>query len=191
MVLPRRPRAQTGAVIPTEFRPDWQFEGPDAFTGAVAVGTKRFDKQDVKILLVATGAVILAGLVVAAVILVGTGRQSAQKKAGPFPAGLASAMRSDLKQGGPYFFPDPFGGDKNMLLALEDGKIVALSNIVPGSKTCTVRWKGSENTFLDCHGDKLKSTELARYASSVAEDGNLKGILLIDPRQLLPPPNPS
>ncbi len=151
----------------------------------------RFDKQDLKIIGFATGAVILAGLVVAAVILIGTGRESAQKKAGPFPAGLASAVKSDLKDGGPYFFPDPFGGDKNMLLALEDGRIVALSNIVPNSKSCTVKWKGSQNTFVDCHGDKLKSTELARYASSVGKSGNLKGILLIDPRNLLPPPSPA
>jgi hypothetical protein len=151
----------------------------------------RFDRQDVKIIAFATGAVILAGLVVAAVILIGTGRESSQKKAGPFPAGLASAVKSDLQDGGPYFFPDPFGGDKNMLLAIEDGKVVALSNIVPGSKSCTVRWKGSQNTFLDCHDDKLKSTELARYASSIGKTGNLKGILLIDPRDLLPPPNPS
>jgi hypothetical protein len=165
--------------------------GPAAFTGAVPKRANRFDKQDVKILALATGAVLLAGVVVAAVILIGTGRESAQKKAGPFPAGLASAVKSDLKDGGPYFFPDPFGGDKNMLLALEDGKIVALSNVVPDSKSCAVTWKGSQNTFVDCHGDKLRSTALARYASSVGRSGNLKGILLIDPRELLPPPNPA
>ena len=157
----------------------------------MAARENRFDKQDVKILALATGAVILAGLVVAAVILIGTGREGAQKKVGAFPAGLASAVSSDLKDGGPYFFPDPFGGNKNMLLALEHGKIVALATLLPNSKTCEVKWKGSENAFVDCHGDKLKSTELARYASSVGQSGNLKGILLIDPRQLLPPPNPS
>jgi hypothetical protein len=165
--------------------------GPAAFTGAVVKQANRFDKTDVKIIGIATAAVILAGLVVAAVILIGTGRESSQKKAGPFPAGLASAIKSDLKDGGPYFFPDPFGGDKNMLLALEDGKIVALANVVPNSKDCAVKWKGSQHAFVDCHGDKLQSTELARYASSVGESGNLKGILLIDPRELLPPPNPA
>jgi hypothetical protein len=172
-------------------RPDWHLQGPAAFTGGVAASANRFDKQDVKILALASGAVILAGLVVAAVILIGTGREGSQKKVGPFPAGLASAVRSDLKDGGPYFFPDPFGGNKNMLLALENGKIVALASLLPDTKTCEVKWKGSQNAFVDCHGDKLKSTELARYASSVGQSGNLKGILLIDPRQLLPPPNPA
>lgn len=157
----------------------------------VAARENRFDKQDVKILALASGAVILAGLVVAAVILIGTGRENSQKKAGPFPAGLASAVKTDLQDGGPYFFPDPFGGDKNMLMALEAGKIVALSNVVPNSKSCLVKWKGSQDAFVDCHGDKLKTTELARYASSVGRTGSFKGILLIDPRELLPPPNPS
>lgn len=157
----------------------------------MAARENRFDKQDVKIIALASGAVILAGLVVAAVILIGTGRESAQKKAGAFPAGLASAVRSDLKDGGPYFFPDPFGGDKNMMLALEDGKIVALATLLPNSKTCQVKWKDSQKAFVDCHGDKLESTELSRYPSSVARSGNLKGILLIDPRELLPPPNPA
>jgi hypothetical protein len=150
-----------------------------------------FEKGDGKIIAVAAAAVIAAGLVVALVLLVATGRESGQKKAGPFPAGLASAVKSDLKDGGPYFFPDPFGGNRNMLLALEDGKIVALANIVPNSKTCTVKWKGTIDSFVDCHGDKLKSTELARFALSVPKQGSFKGVLLIDPRDLLPAPTPA
>ena len=59
--------------------------------------------------------------------------------------------------------PDPFGGNRNILLALEGGKVVALSDIVPGSKDCRVRWRGSINSFVDCHDDKLKSTDLERY----------------------------
>jgi hypothetical protein len=149
------------------------------------------DKQDVKIVVVATLAVIAAGLVVALVLLVATGREKAQKKEHPFPAGLASAVKADLKDGGPYFYPDPFGGDRNILLAVEGDKIVALSNIVPSSRTCVVKWKGSQDTFVDCHGDKLRSTELARYATSIPRRGDLKGILLIDPRDLLPPPEPA
>jgi hypothetical protein len=150
-----------------------------------------FDKGDGKIIVLAAGAVIAAGLVVALVLLVATGRESGQKKAGPFPAGLASAVKADLKDGGPYFFPDPFEGNRNILLALEDGKIVALSNIVPNSKSCVVKWKGSIDSFVDCHGDKLKSTELARFAMSIPKRGDFKGILLIDPRDLLPAPNPA
>jgi hypothetical protein len=150
-----------------------------------------FDKGDGKIIALAAGAVIAAGLVIALVLLVATGRESGHKKAGPFPAGLASAVKSELKEGGPYFFPDPFGGSRNMLLALEDGKVVALSNIVPNSKTCTVKWRGTLDSFVDCHGDKLKSTELARYELSIPKRGDFKGVLLVDPRQLVPAPNPS
>jgi hypothetical protein len=150
-----------------------------------------FEKGDGKIIAVAAGAVIAAGVLVALVLLVATGRGSGQKKAGPFPAGLASAVKADLKDGGPYFFPDPFGGNRNMLLAIEAGKIVALADVVPNSKTCTVRWKGTIDSFVDCHGDKLKSRELGRYASSVPTRGSFKGVLLIDPLDLLPAPNPA
>jgi hypothetical protein len=150
-----------------------------------------FEKGDGKIIALATGAVIAAGLAIALVLLVATGRERSQAKAGPFPAGLASAVRANLKEGGPYFFPDPFGGDRNMMLALEGGKIVALSNIVPNSKTCAVRWKGRIDSFVDCHGDKLKSTELARFALSIPRQGDFEGELLIDPRELVPAPNPA
>jgi hypothetical protein len=54
-----------------------------------------------------------------------------------------------------------------------------------------VKWKGSIDSFVDCHGDKLKSTELARFAMSIPKRGDFKGILLIDPRDLLPAPNPA
>jgi hypothetical protein len=148
-----------------------------------------FDKGDGKIIVLAAGAVIAAGLVVALVLLVAT--STGKHKPGPFPAGLATAVENDLKDGGPYFYPDPFEGNRNILLALEDGKIVALSNIVPNSKSCVVKWKGSVDSFVDCHGDKLDSTELARFAMSIPKRGNFKGILLIDPRELLPAPNPA
>jgi hypothetical protein len=148
-----------------------------------------FEKGDGKIIALAAGAVIAAGLVVALVLLVVT--STGKRKPGPFPAGLATAVKKDLKDGGPYFYSDPFGGNKNILLALEDGKIVALWNIVPNSKTCTVKWKGRIDSFVDCHGDKLESTELARFALSVPKHGDFEGELLIDPRDLLPAPNPA
>ena len=117
-------------------------------------------RSDAKLLLVATGAVVLAGLLVAAVLLLATGRASSPTKYQPFDAGVASSIKQQLKDGGPYFVPDPFGGNRNILLALEGGQVVALSDIVPGTKDCRVRWRGSINSFVDCHDDKLKSTDL-------------------------------
>ncbi|MGZ4695729.1 MAG: hypothetical protein ACXWA3_19055 [Acidimicrobiales bacterium] len=145
-------------------------------------------RSDTKILLVAAGAVIVAGLLVAAVLLLATSRASSPTKYVAFPAGDATAIRADLKKGGPFFYPDPFGGNRNILLALEDGKVVALADIKPGTKDCRVRWKGSIDSFVDCHDHKVKSTSLERYQSEVGKIGNNKGELLVDLRHREPAP---
>jgi hypothetical protein len=145
-------------------------------------------RSDTKLLLVATGGVIVAGLLVAAVLLLATGRASSPTKYVPFDQGVASSIRKELKKGGPYFTPDPFGGDRSILLALEHGEIVALSDIRPGTNGCRVRWRGSINSFVDCNDDKLKSTELARFRAEIGKFGDKKGELLIDLRVKEPPP---
>jgi len=145
-------------------------------------------RSDAKLLLLATGAVLLAGVVVAAVLLLATGRASSPTRYQPFPAGVASSIRNELKDGGPYFFPDPFGGDRNVLLALEGGKVIALSDIRPGTKDCRVRWRGSIDSFVDCHDQKIHSTELDRYRTAIAITGRDKDELLIDLRHREPAP---
>ena len=148
-------------------------------------------RSDAKLLLVATGAVVVAGLLVAAVLLLATSRASSPTKYEPFDAGVAASIKKDLKDGGPYFVPDPFGGDRSILLAIEDGKIVALSDVAPGTKDCRVRWKGSIDSFVDCHDDKLKSTDLARYRAEIGLTGAHKDELLIDLRHKDPAPSSS
>jgi hypothetical protein len=148
-------------------------------------------RSDAKLLLVATGSVVLAGLLVAAVLLLATSRASSPTKYVPFDAGVASSIRNELKDGGPYFVPDPFGGDRTVLLALEDGHIVALSDIRPGTESCRIRWRGSIDSFVDCHDNKVKSTEMARYPTEIALLGASKGELLIDLRHRQPAPTPA
>jgi hypothetical protein len=145
-------------------------------------------RSDAKLLLVAAGGVIVAGLLVAAVLLLATGRASSPTKYVAFPAGDATAIRKDLADGGPFFYPDPFGGNRSILLALEDGKIVALSDLKPGTEDCRIRWRGSIDSFVDCHGDEIDSTELARYQSEIGQVGDNEGELLIDLRRKLPAP---
>jgi hypothetical protein len=145
-------------------------------------------RSDAKLLIVAAGSVVLAGLLVAAVLLLATGRASSPSRYAPFPAGVAASIERQLKDGGPYFYPDPFGGDRNILLAIEDGKVVALSDIVPNTTSCRVRWRGSLDSFVDCHDDKLRSDELARYRTEIGLVGANKGELLIDLRHREPPP---
>ena len=45
-----------------------------------------------------------------------------------------------------------------------------------------MRWRGSINSFVDCHGDKLKSTDLERAtATEIGLSGASKGELLDRP----------
>jgi hypothetical protein len=148
-------------------------------------------RSDAKILIVATGAVILAGLLVAAVLLLASGRAASPTKYAPFPAGVAQSIKSQLKEGGPYFFPDPFGGDRNILLAIEGGNVVALRDILPNTTDCRVKWRGSLDSFVDCHGDKLRSGQLDRYQTEIGQVGANKGELLIDLRHREAAPNPA
>lgn len=169
---------------PWQFRvPEWSLQPSGQYTVAVPAS-----RSDAKLLVVAAGSVVLAGVLVAAVLLLTTSRASSPTKYEPFPAGVASSIKSQLKDGGPYFFPDPFGGDRNILLAIEDGKVVALSDVLPATKSCRVRWKGSVNAFVDCHDDKVQSTDLARYRTEIGLVGADKGELLIDLRHREPPP---
>jgi len=146
------------------------------------------NRSDTRLLLTAAGAVLLAGVAVAVVLLFATGGSSGPKKYAPFQAGLASAIKKDLKDGGPFYFPDPFGGNRSILFAIEDGQIVALSTTLPGTKDCLVKWKAQLDRFVDCNGDRHRSTDLDRYQDFIDPTGEDKGLLFVDLRKKLPAP---
>ncbi len=148
-------------------------------------------KADTRLLFTATLAVLVAGVLVAVVLLFTSGQGSSPTKVRPFAAGLAKAIRSELRDGGPYYVPDPFGGRRSILFALENGQIVALSTQLPGSPDCAVKWKGSVDRFVDCHGVRHTSEELDRYESFVDPAGQNKGILFVDLRKEQPAPQPA
>jgi hypothetical protein len=145
-------------------------------------------RSDARILIVATVAVVFAGLVVAGVLLIATAEGGSPSKYQPFEAGSAHALKSQLEDGGPFYVADPFGGNRSILFALEGGKVVALSTIAPGTKDCVVRWKGSINRFVDCDGEKYTSDELDRFQTSLPTVGPDKGLLLVDLRHKLAAP---
>ena len=106
----------------------------------------------------------------------------------PFYAGLATDIKASLREGGPYYVPDPFGGHRSILFALENGQIVALSTVLPGTKDCAITWKGQIDRFVDCHGDRHRSFDLDRYEDFIDPAGENKGILFVDLRKKLPAP---
>ena len=148
-------------------------------------------RSDTRLLLTATAAVVLAGVLVAVVLLFATSGNGGPKKYQPFPAGLANSLRANLRDEGPYYFPDPFGGQRSILFALEDDNIVALSTVLPGTKDCRITWKGQIDRFVDCHGDRHRSVELDRYVDFIDPTGENKGILFVDLRKKLPAPAPA
>src|SRR5262245_26108835 len=136
---------------------------------------------DARLLIVTGAAAVLAGLLVAVLILFATGRTTEGPKEGePLSLGLASSLQDQVQTDGALFFPDPLGGSHSIWLAEEDGKLVALSTRVPGTADCYVDDTGTTNVFEDCEGNSIQSTQLDRYRLTVKPDSPMQGALLVD-----------
>jgi hypothetical protein len=145
-------------------------------------------REDRPIIVVATLGVVLAGLLVAVVLLLATGRGGSPTRYEPFEAGAAKDIERSLKEGGPFYVPDPFGGNRSILFALEDGEVVALSNVVPNTDDCRVNIKNEGKAFVDCNGDRLRTDELARFPTTIRPSTNGTDILYVDLRTKEPAP---
>jgi hypothetical protein len=144
-------------------------------------------KGDTRVWVVATLAVLVVGLVIAAGILLITGRAKTPEIKGSQPFGYAKSLREKAKQGGPFAYAGN-SGDDGFWVALEDGHLVALKIQKPGTKSCNVIWRGSKDTFVDCNGDPIRMDQLARYPTRVPTKGDHKGLLMVDLSQTIPPP---
>ena len=145
-------------------------------------------RDDTRILVFATLLVVVAGVLVALVLLLATGRASSPTKYEPFEAGAARDIERLLKEGGPYYVPDPFGKERSIMFALEDGEVVALSTTLPGTEDCVVFWRDSRKAFVDCNDDRHQSTDLARYETATRTPENGNSLLYVDLRKRIPPP---
>jgi len=148
------------------------------------------ERTDTRLLIGAGIAAIAAGLLVAAVLLFATSRADQPRKYRPFPAGPEKQLRRDLRDGGPFYYPDAFGGKRSILFALEDDKVVALMTHTPGDEECRVKWRGSINSFVDCRGNKLRSVQVGRYETTVQQRSGVGPVVVVDLRKESPPPAP-
>jgi hypothetical protein len=122
----------------------------------------------------------MAGLFIAALLLISTG-QSGPSPKGPFLLGSTASLRDEIEQS-PVYVADPTGGE-GLWLALARGRIVALAAVPPGgSSDCTVRWRSSINAYQDCHGKRYRADALATYTTK-----NHEGSLFVDTRHTNPP----
>jgi hypothetical protein len=144
-------------------------------------------RSNVPIYLLGIVLVLVLGILIAAAILLVTGRAKTPKMEGLIRFGQAKSITEKARDGGPFAYAGSTG-DTGFWVALEDGKLVALKIRRPGTKDCNVIWRGSRNTFVDCNGDAVKMDQLARYRVVIPEKGDNKGQFLVDLSSNIPPP---
>jgi hypothetical protein len=153
----------------------------------MASGTAATRKGDARVLVLATLAVLVFGLVIVALILFITGRAKTPEIKGSTPFGVARSIRQKAIDGGPFAYAGN-SGDDGFWIAMEKGKVVALKIQKPGTAGCNVIWRGSRDTFADCNNDPIRIDQLARYPVDVPKQGPNKGLLMVDLSRTIPPP---
>ncbi len=148
------------------------------------------ERTDTRLLIGAGIAAVAGGLLVALVLLLATSRADSPKTYRPFAAGPEKQLRSNLRDGGPFYYPDAFGGKRSILFTLEGDQVVALMTHTPGDEECRVKWRGSVNSFVDCRGNKLRSVQVGRYGTTVQPRSGVGPVVIVDLRKESPPPAP-
>jgi hypothetical protein len=144
-------------------------------------------RSNLPIYLLGTVLVLVLGVIIAAAILLVTGRAKTPKMEGLIRFGQAKSLTEKARTGGPFAYAGSTG-DTGFWVALEDGKLVALKIRRPGTKDFNVIWRGSRNTFVDCNDTPVKIDQLARYRVVIPQKGSNKGQFLVDLSSNIPPP---
>lgn len=143
-------------------------------------------RSDIRLLLGAAIGLIIGGILVAAAILAVTSRGKAPNVKVPLPFGLASDIHMKVREGGPINIAG-LSGDDGFWVGIEHHQLVALLVTQPKPASCTLRWRGSKNTFT-CDDRPVASANLARYESFIQKNGPRKGLYMVKLRTVLPPP---
>jgi hypothetical protein len=142
--------------------------------------------SDRRILVFAIALVAFAGILIAAALFFATGGGKGDpKQTGPLYLGLASDLRSQIAKGSPLYFANPFGGN-GFWLDRQNGSFVALALVLPHTHDCEVKWKGRQDSYVDCHGDKVTIDDLDQYKVSFRNGGNSGRGLYVDLRRRIP-----
>lgn len=145
-------------------------------------------RSDLHLLLGSAIAVIVAGILVAGAILAITARAKPPNVKIALPFGLASDIYKRVHDGGPVNIAG-LSGDDGFWVALEHGQLVGLLVHQPKPNACTLRWRGSKNTFT-CDDRPVTSGHLARYKTFTQTRGPQKGLFMVKLRTVLPAPAP-
>jgi hypothetical protein len=140
------------------------------------LATVRGRSSDIKLIVGATVAVLLAGFLIAGAALVAT-RGSKSIVCPELNIGAASDIRKTLQSGGPYF--QTGGASCSFFLALDDGDIVAYK--VKQPRGCTLLLK---RDHWECGGETIDAGELAQYPVSIQTVADIDAVVV----DLRPPP---
>jgi hypothetical protein len=142
------------------------------------VPTSQLRRSDIKLLVGATVAVLMAGFLIAGGILVAT-RGSKSTACPELNVGPASGIRRTLVNGGPTF--QTGGAGCGFWLALADNDIVAYKVKQPSG--CTLQL---ERDHWECGGTTVAAEDLAQYP---IETRTIEGsdAVFVDLRPTLPP----
>jgi len=146
--------------------------------------------DDRRILVFAGALVAFAGLAIAALLfLVTGGTQQDPKATGPIALGLEPELTARTEEGGPSYIANPFG-QHGFWLDLEAGRLVALDIVRPGTRSCIVKWRATKDSYIACNGDRLASTDLARFEVTIAKPapGEPAETVFVDLRRREPAP---
>ena len=144
-------------------------------------------RSDRKLILITTAIVIAAGLFFASVLIFATGTSSpSSDQDGPLYVGPKSDIVLKLDEGSPLYFANPFGG-RGFWMDREAGELVALDVGRYDDPDCSIRWRGSKGSYIDCDGNRLDKTDMARHPVTVKTSGKQKGGVFVDLDTLDPP----
>ena len=139
------------------------------------MASSRARSSDIKLIVSATFAVILAGLFVAGGIFVAT-RGSGNVVCGQLNIGSATDVRQKLTSGGSYF--QTGGAGCGFWLALSDGNIVAYK--VEQPQNCSLQLK---RDHWECGSQTRDPASLATYPVSIQTIGQTDSVFV----DLIPP----
>jgi hypothetical protein len=139
------------------------------------VPSSRARAADIKLLVSATVAVLLAGFFIAGAALIAT-RSKGSVVCGQLNIGSATDVRQKLQSGGPYF--QTGGAACGFWLALADGNIVAYKVAQP--QGCSLQLK---RDHWECGSQTVPDESLAQYNVSIQTVGQTDSVII----DLLPP----
>ena len=130
--------------------------------------------DDRRILIFAGALVLAAGLAIAGLLFLATGgTQDTPSNRRPVFLGLRRQLVPQIKKGGPLYFANPFG-DNGFWLDVENGSLVALDIVRPGTSDCIVKWRDPRQAYVDCDDRDLTSRDLDRYHLTIGKPDTSK-----------------